>query len=314
MDNNRNGASGQQRPKEQERRQDSRSGQDSSIPWHLRHNRTGPQSAGPAGPTTPGTLSSEQSASFDASRQQQRSAEQSASARLGAYRPPSAQHPSQQLERPQQSSRDPGLKASTGSRSTIRDLLNSHGIYLKNYAPDQYSGIPCPKCKGGSSSEDSLSVKIEDDSQSATWLCHRATCGWASGCSLRSDSAGAPGVSGVSVMAPMSHAVFFLRRMTHLLPVRHALGSPFPVLCKAFHSFHWCWEYRAETQELSERPGEHERQEEGRGGKAARHLKSPAPLAQDTPVLCSAGNLRGDPEEESCHGDPLRRHSLPVLA
>ena len=312
MDNNRNGASGQQRSKEQERRQDSRSGQDSSIPWHLRHNRTGPQSAGPAGPPTPSTLSSEQSASFDASRQQQRSAEQPASARPGAYRPPPAQHPSQQLERPQQSSKDPGLKASTGSKSSIRDLLNSNGIYLRNYMPDQYSGIPCPKCKGGSSSEDSLSVKIEEHSQSATWLCHRATCGWASGCSVHSDSPGAPGVSGV--MALISHAVYFLRRMTYLLPARHALGSPFPVLRKAFHSFHWCWECRADIQELSERPGEHERQEEGRGGKAARHLKSPAPLAQDAPVLCGARNLRGDPEEESYHGDPLRRHSLPVLA
>ena len=79
-------------------------------------------------------------------------------------------------------------------------MLATHGIYLKSYAPAQYTALVCPTCKGGSSSEESLSVKIEEDSQSAAWLCHRGTCGWTGGCSLRADSSGAPGLTGRAVM------------------------------------------------------------------------------------------------------------------
>ncbi len=50
-------------------------------------------------------------------------------------------------------------------------------------------------------------MKIEDDSQSAAWCCHRGTCGWEGGGSLSVDSSAAPGRSGRATMCCSPHFV-----------------------------------------------------------------------------------------------------------
>ena len=145
----------------------------------------------------------EQPASSEAGRQRPSTSEQPEGAgRAEAFRQQAAPHLSQSAEPRHQSSQGPEIQASTGSKSTIRDLLARNGIYLKQYAPAQYNALICPTCKGGSSSEESLSVKIEDKGESAVWKCHRGTCGWEGGCSVLSDSPGAPahGVAASSVI------------------------------------------------------------------------------------------------------------------
>ena len=62
--------------------------------------------------------------------------------------------------------------------TAIRDLLETQKITLQEYAPGQKPKVLCPRCHGGSQHEASLAVNISVDSQSAAWLCHRATCGW----------------------------------------------------------------------------------------------------------------------------------------
>lgn len=62
--------------------------------------------------------------------------------------------------------------------TAIRDLLETQKITLHEYAPGQKPKVLCPRCLGGSQHEASLAVNISVDSQSAAWLCHRATCGW----------------------------------------------------------------------------------------------------------------------------------------
>ena len=74
----------------------------------------------------------------------------------------------------------------TGSKTTIRDMLVSRGIILKQYAPGQHNSLTCPVCKGGGSAEKSFSLLISDDSETASWTCHRGTCGWTGGCSVHS--------------------------------------------------------------------------------------------------------------------------------
>lgn len=69
----------------------------------------------------------------------------------------------------------------------IRDLLESKSITLADYSPGQ-KRAQCPKCAGGSTHEDSLALHISDDSQSAKWICHRATCGWEGGIDQASGS------------------------------------------------------------------------------------------------------------------------------
>lgn len=86
-----------------------------------------------------------------------------------------------------------GKQPATGSKSTIRDMLVARGIILKQYAPGQHNGLTCPKCNGGGSVEKSFSLHISDDSQSATWICHRGTCGTAGGCSVTSGQASTAG-------------------------------------------------------------------------------------------------------------------------
>ena len=71
------------------------------------------------------------------------------------------------------------VSASRKSGTTaIRDLLETQKITLQEYAPGQKPKVLCPRCHGGSQHEASLAVNISVDSQSAAWLCHRATCGW----------------------------------------------------------------------------------------------------------------------------------------
>lgn len=65
--------------------------------------------------------------------------------------------------------------------NAIRDLLGTQKITLPEYAPGQKPKTRCPRCHGGSQHEDSLAVNISVDSQSAAWMCHRATCGWEGG-------------------------------------------------------------------------------------------------------------------------------------
>lgn len=73
---------------------------------------------------------------------------------------------------------------STSARTTIRDALAARGIVLRQYTPGQHNGNICPICKGGSNTEGSFNVKISPDSQSATWVCHRATCNFKGSCHL----------------------------------------------------------------------------------------------------------------------------------
>lgn len=70
------------------------------------------------------------------------------------------------------------LASSRNGTTAIRDLLETQKITLHEYAPGQKPKVLCPRCHGGSQHEASLAVNISVDSQSAAWLCHRATCGW----------------------------------------------------------------------------------------------------------------------------------------
>lgn len=207
VDSTRGGAGGLQ-AKEQEKRSDSRSSRDSSLPPHLlQRTAKAPLQRDPAGLTRLVPPSPEQSATLDSSTAWQSSPGQTGSGRAEPYRQQAAPHLSQSPKTQAQSDRDPALRASTGSKRTIRDLLSSRGIYLKSYAPGQHTALICPTCKGGSSSEESLSVKIEDDSQSAAWCCHRGTCGWEGGGSLSADSPAAPGRSGRAVLCCSPHFI-----------------------------------------------------------------------------------------------------------
>ncbi|CAK0787500.1 hypothetical protein CVIRNUC_010720 [Coccomyxa viridis] len=195
-DSTRSGAGGLQQPKDQNRRQDTRSGRDSSLPPHLLQKTKAPspnQNASSAGLGRGSPAVLEQSASSEAGRQRPSTSEQPEGAgRAETFRQQAAPHLSQSAEQRQQPSQGPEIQASTGSKNTIRELLARNGIYLKHYAPAQYNALICPTCKGGSSSEESLSVKIEEKGESAVWKCHRGTCGWEGGCSLLSDSPAAP--------------------------------------------------------------------------------------------------------------------------
>lgn len=68
--------------------------------------------------------------------------------------------------------------AHTGGGLTIRDLLQSFSVTLREYTAGEHRTI-CPHCQGGSTQEKSLAVSISADGQEFKCLCHRATCGWA---------------------------------------------------------------------------------------------------------------------------------------
>ena len=82
------------------------------------------------------------------------------------------------------------VKASRKNGTTaIRDLLETQKITLQEYAPGQKPKVLCPRCHGGSQHEASLAVNISVDSQSAAWMCHRATCGWEGGIDQKTGTA-----------------------------------------------------------------------------------------------------------------------------
>nr|CAD1834586.1 unnamed protein product [Ananas comosus var. bracteatus] len=60
----------------------------------------------------------------------------------------------------------------------LRRKLEDEGIPCSHCKPGQYSSLLCPKCKGGSSMERSLSVYIREDGGLALWKCFRGKCGW----------------------------------------------------------------------------------------------------------------------------------------
>jgi twinkle protein len=62
---------------------------------------------------------------------------------------------------------------------SIGDILAEARIELgrKRLSPGRSVKTVCPACGGGSTREDSLSVKLDDDGQGVTWHCKRGTCG-----------------------------------------------------------------------------------------------------------------------------------------
>ncbi|XP_042397939.1 twinkle homolog protein, chloroplastic/mitochondrial-like isoform X2 [Zingiber officinale] len=60
----------------------------------------------------------------------------------------------------------------------LTSKLEAFGIHSRECKPGQQVRQLCPKCKGGSSAESSLSFLISKDGDSAMWLCFRAKCGW----------------------------------------------------------------------------------------------------------------------------------------
>ncbi|MFH5926429.1 toprim domain-containing protein [Roseomonas xinghualingensis] len=67
----------------------------------------------------------------------------------------------------------------------LPELLAEHGIHLKSYAAGREERLCCPRCLGGSSREDCLAVRVDDEGDGATWICHRGKCGWRHGVTLR---------------------------------------------------------------------------------------------------------------------------------
>lgn len=62
--------------------------------------------------------------------------------------------------------------------SDVRALLSDQGIRPKRLTPGVWTRATCPKCEGGRDREDSLAVRVDNDTLGAIWKCHRGTCGW----------------------------------------------------------------------------------------------------------------------------------------
>jgi twinkle protein len=62
---------------------------------------------------------------------------------------------------------------------SLGDILAEARIELgrRKLSPGRSVKTICPACGGGSTREDSLSVKLDDDGQGLTWHCFRGTCG-----------------------------------------------------------------------------------------------------------------------------------------
>ncbi|KAA8514790.1 hypothetical protein F0562_017969 [Nyssa sinensis] len=60
----------------------------------------------------------------------------------------------------------------------LSQKMEELGIDSHLCQPGQNSRLICPMCKGGDSSEKSLSLFIAQDGTSALWTCFRAKCGW----------------------------------------------------------------------------------------------------------------------------------------
>ncbi|KAL8101278.1 twinkle homolog protein, chloroplastic/mitochondrial-like [Apium graveolens] len=60
----------------------------------------------------------------------------------------------------------------------LNERLRKLGIDGSHCIPGQYYGMSCPKCKGGDTGEQTLSLFITKDGDAALWTCFRAECGW----------------------------------------------------------------------------------------------------------------------------------------
>lgn len=92
---------------------------------------------------------------------------------------------------------------------TLVDLLAEEGIRPKSYAPGHTEKLICPRCGGGRSREQSLSLTIDDDAMGAAWKCHRGHCGWSHGGRIASaDRRRGPLPSEVSrpIQKPVAHS------------------------------------------------------------------------------------------------------------
>ncbi|KAK3134342.1 hypothetical protein QOZ80_6AG0547870 [Eleusine coracana subsp. coracana] len=69
-------------------------------------------------------------------------------------------------------------KSSEKRLAQVVQKLKNEGINPKQWRLDTFQKLLCPKCKGGSTEELSLSVYIRRDGFNATWSCFRSTCGW----------------------------------------------------------------------------------------------------------------------------------------
>lgn len=60
------------------------------------------------------------------------------------------------------------------------DLFGSIGIMAlrTRLSPGANAKLMCPKCEGGRTKEQSLSVRVDPDGQGAAWNCKRGNCGW----------------------------------------------------------------------------------------------------------------------------------------
>jgi twinkle protein len=63
---------------------------------------------------------------------------------------------------------------------SIGDILAEARIDMgrKRLAPGRQMKIICPACQGGSTREDSLSIKLDADGLGVAWNCKRGSCGW----------------------------------------------------------------------------------------------------------------------------------------
>ena len=88
---------------------------------------------------------------------------------------------------------------------TISALLTDVDIRVKRIpSPGQSVKVLCPRCGGGRTHEQSLSLSVDQDGQGAAWRCHRGGCGWQDGARLSSCSYAPP--RAVSYQAPLPHA------------------------------------------------------------------------------------------------------------
>jgi twinkle protein len=74
---------------------------------------------------------------------------------------------------------------------TLEELFDQQRIELHGVMPPperNYGGsrtkLYCPECQGGREKERNFYVKIDGDRQGATWVCHRASCGFSGGVRL----------------------------------------------------------------------------------------------------------------------------------
>ncbi|OMO82630.1 hypothetical protein COLO4_22894 [Corchorus olitorius] len=69
----------------------------------------------------------------------------------------------------------------------LNKRLTDLGINTSECVAGVENRLLCPSCNGGESEEISLSLFIEEDWSSASWLCFRAKCGWKGGTKALAD-------------------------------------------------------------------------------------------------------------------------------